>query len=250
MEPSAWQRATVPLIPSAQDLALLRMAQAALPDSIDAHLRSVERGGQDLALAGFEVDLVPIWGPLFYVWCDEEGQDPTAADALERFVGRDALLDVRYSGYQEGPLDAIAELEQARSRAISAVLAGGPEITEAAVAHVWMRATELLRNLYGNARHGSQLDVLCQSRGDEPVHWHLDGTTCRTAADTVDDVLIAMLEAMGSSGHVIVVDDDLPVHEVRVWSLGDHDVIPLPAAEARTICRPEPGSLLVDAWGV
>jgi hypothetical protein len=250
MASPSWQQATIPLVPSAQDLALLRIAQPALPERHDQHLRSVEIGGQDLAEAGFQVDLVPVWGPLFYVWCDEVGQDPSAADALERFVNRDALLDVRYPDYEIGPVDAIAELEADRSRAISAVLSGGPDVTEAAVARVWTRATELLRNLYANARSGTQLDVLCQSTGDEPVHWHLDGTTCTSAAGTVDQVLIAILEAMGSCGHVILVDDGLPVHEVRVWSLGECEVIPLAALEARTICRPEPGSQLLDAFSI
>jgi hypothetical protein len=250
MDHPSWQQVDVPVIAGEHDLALLRIAQPALPESLEAHLRSIELGGQELAELGFQVNLVPVWGPLFYAWCDEVDQDPTDGDAIQRFIERPALVDVRYSGYQEGPIAPVVELEVARSRAIAAVLAGEPEPNELAVAQVWTRATQLLRELYTNARTGTQLDILCPSTGANPVHWHLDGTTCRTAVLTVDHVLVALLEGLGSSGTVIVVDDGLPIHEVRVWCLGSGEVIPLAAAEARTICEPEPGAQLLDAWGL
>lgn len=250
MDLGQWQRVDIPVIAGQDDLSLLRIAQPTLPATLDQHLQSVEVGAQELVEMGFRADIVPVWGPLFYTWCDETDQDPTEADALQRFVEREAIVDIRYSAYQGGPLEPIVELEQARSRGIAAVLANQVYPTEQTVADVWGRATALLRDLYANARMGTQLDVLCPSVGIEPIHWHLDGSTCRTAAASVDHVLVALLEALGSSGTAIVVDDGLPIHEVRVWSLGCGEVIPLPATEARTICQPEPGAQLLDAWGV
>jgi hypothetical protein len=250
MEQPSWQHVTIPVVAGEQDLALLRIAQPALPASLAEHLRSVEIGGEELAEAGFQVDLVPVWASLFYAWADETGHDPTTGDALEHFASRTALIDVRYAGYQLGPVDSLVELESARSRAIAAVLASSTDATEYAVSRVWARAAQFLRELYTNARSGTQLDIIAPSCGDQPIHWHLDGTTCRTAVATVDHVLVALLECLGGSGTAIVVDDGLPVHEVRVWSLGHGTVTPLPAAEARTICQPEPGSQLLDAWGI
>jgi len=249
MDQPSWQRVSIPVIAGERDLAVLRTVQRALPETLGEHLASIALGSQELVDAGFQVDLVPVWGPLFFAWCDETDQDPTAGDALEQFVSREALIDVRY-GYQHEPLEAIVELESARSRAIESVLASGPHGTEQTVANLSARATQLLRDLYANARTGTQVDVLCPSAAAKPVHWHLDGTTCRTAAQTVDHVLVALLDGLGGSGNVIVVDDNLPIHEVRVWSLDFGQVLPLLADEARTICQPEPGVHLLDAWGV
>ncbi|HEV8116415.1 MAG TPA: hypothetical protein VGP53_09270, partial [Acidimicrobiales bacterium] len=105
----------VPFVAGEADLELLRTVSPFMAPTLADHVAAVEEGGQVLAESGARVDLVPVWAPLFLVWCTESGVDPGAADALQRWTGRDGLVAVAYTHYEAGSIRGLIELEEVRS---------------------------------------------------------------------------------------------------------------------------------------
>ncbi|MEO5680856.1 MAG: hypothetical protein ABIS47_14445 [Acidimicrobiales bacterium] len=243
-------RVLVPFVAGRADLELLQAVSPFTPSSLADHVAAVEEGGQELAEAGLRVDLVPVWAPLFLVWCEEAGIDPGAADALERWTRRDSLVSVSYTHYGCGPVSPLVELEEVRSWALRSVLADERHQSERAVASVWSTASAFLEVLASRSARGSELDVAIPT-WSAPAHWHFDGSCCDDSSPTLDHVHAATMEGLAIDGSAILVE---PASRwspslVRVWALSPDGIRPLSADEAADRCQPSSGAALVDAWG-
>lgn len=238
----------VPFVAGEADLELLRTASAFMAPSLADHIAAIEEGGQILAESGAQVDLVPVWAPLFLVWCTETGVDPGAADALQRWTRRDGLVSVAYTHYESGPIGALVELEEVRSWALRSILTGDNRSTERAIASVWAAATAFLGVIARHAALGSELDVAVPT-WSSPAHWHLDGSFCEESSPTLDHVHAAVMEGLAINGAAVLVEPrPHQVSTVRVWDLSPTGVRPLNALEAGERCEPKAGATLVDAW--
>ena len=241
-------RVVVPFVAGDADLEVLRSVSAFAPTSIEDHASAIESGGQALAEVGVRVDLVPLWVPLFLVWCEEKGVNPGAADAFGLWVGRQGLVSVAYTHYECGPISPLIELEEVRSLALRSILDDDSRHNERGVASVWATASAFLEIVGRRARRGSELDVVVPT-WSERAHWHLDGSPCEEAAPTLDHVHAALMEGLAVVGTAVLVE---PTSErsslVRVWDVSPTGIRPLNAGEARERWDPSPGDTLVDAW--
>ncbi len=241
-------RAVVPFVAGAADLELLQAVTPFAAPSIADHVAAVEAGGQTLAEAGIRVDLVPVWAPLFLVWCGERGVDPAAADALDLWGHRQGLVSVAYTHYECGPIAPLIELEEVRSWALRSILADTARHSERGVASVWVAASTFLEIIGRRARPGSELDV-CVPTWSSPAHWHLDGSCCEDSSPTLDHVHAALMEGLAIDGAAVLVEPSGPWSSlVRVWDLSPTGIRPLSAGEAGDRCDPKPGATLVNAW--
>jgi len=238
----------VPFVAGETDLELLRTVSSFMAPTLADHVTAVEEGGQVLAASGARVDLVPVWAPLFLVWCTEAGVDPGAADALQRWTGRDGLVAVAYTHYEAGSIRGLIELEEVRSWALRSILTDDNRSTERAVASVWAAATAFLEVIAGHAALGSELDVAVPT-WSSPAHWHLDGTSCEDSSPTLDHVHAAVMEGLAIDGAAVLVEPRNRASTVRVWDLSPTGVRPLSAEEAGERCAPAAGATLVNAWG-
>ncbi len=240
-------RVVVPFVAGQADLELLQAVSAFAAPTIDDHVAAVEAGGQALAETGTRVDLVPLWAPLFLVWCDEKGVNPGAADAFERWSARQGLVSVAYTHYELGPITPLVDLEEVRSWALRSILADEGRHSERGVASVWATASAFLEIIGGRATPGSELDVAIPT-WTEPAHWHLDGSCCEDASPTLDHVHAALMEGLAIDGAAVLVEPAAGSSVVRVWDLSPTGIRPLSAEEALDRCEPRPGATLVDAW--
>jgi len=238
----------VPFVAGEADLELLRTVSPFMAPTLADHVAAVEEGGQVLAESGARVDLVPVWAPLFLVWCTEAGVDPGAADALQRWTGRDGLVAVAYTHYEAGSIRGLIELEEVRSWALRSILTDDNRSTERAVASVWAAATAFLEVIAGHAALGSELDVAVPT-WSSPAHWHLDGTSCEDSSPTLDHVHAAVMEGLAIDGAAVLVEPRDRASTVRVWDLSPTGVRPLSAEEAGERCEPAAGATVVNAWG-
>lgn len=238
----------VPFVAGEGDLELLRAVSPFMAPTLTDHVAAIEEGGQALAESGARVDLVPVWAPLFLVWCTEAGVDPGSADALQRWTGRGALVAVAYTHYESGSIAGLIELEEVRSWALRSILADDNRTTERAVASVWAAATAFLEVIAGHAVLGSELDVAVPT-WSSPAHWHLDGTTCEDSSPTLDHVHAAVMEGLAIDGTAVLVEPRDGASTVRVWDLSPTGVRPLSAEEGGDRCELQPGATLIDAWG-
>jgi len=241
-------RVIVPFVAGRADHELLRSVSAFVPPTLDEHVAAVEEGGQALAEAGLRVDLVPVWAPLFLVWCAETDLDPGAADALERWSHRQGLVSVSYTHYECGPISPLVELEEVRSWALRSILADVTRHSERGVASVWAAASAFLEIVGRRAGSGSELDISIPT-WPQPAHWHLDGSCCEQSSPALDHVHAALMEGLAIDGNAVLVE---PTGDwsslVRVWDLGPAGIRPLSAGQAADRCDPQPGAVLVDAW--
>ena len=134
-------RVVVPFVAGEADLELLQAVSEFAAPSIADHAAAIEAGGQALAETGARVDLVPIWAPLFLVWCDEKGLNPGAADAFQCWAERRGLVSVAYTHYEVGPIAPLIELEEVRSWALRSILADQSRHSERGVASVGAAAS-------------------------------------------------------------------------------------------------------------
>ena len=240
----------VPFVAGEADLELLQAVSPFAAPNIADHIAAVEEGGQALAEAGVRVDLVPVWAPLFLVWCDEAGVKPAAADSLERWTKRPALLSVSYTHYECGPIEPLVELEEIRSWALRSILTDESRQSERAVAAVWAAAAAFLEVVADRCAPESELDVAVPT-WSSPAHWHLDGSCCEESSPMLDHVHAAVMEGLAIDGSAILVEpgNRLSSAAVRVWDLSPTGIRPLSAAEAAERCEPSAGATLVDAWG-
>jgi hypothetical protein len=239
----------VPFVAGDADLELLRTVSAFVPTTLAEHLQAIEEMGCELAETGVRVDLVPVWAPLFLVWCEEAGVDPGAAVALQRWCERDGLISVAYTHYECGPIAPLVELEEVRSWALRIVTAEPQRRSERAIAGLWSAAAAFLDVVQSRSTHGAELDVAVPT-WSEPAHWHLDGSTCDEAAPALDHLHAALMEGLAVDGVAVLVEPGPAGHQVvRVWELGPGGIRPLSAEEAADRCEPKEGSVLVDAWG-
>lgn len=239
----------VPFVAGEADLELLQAVSSFVAPTLEDHVAAVEQGGQVLAEAGVRVDLVPVWAPLFLVWCDESGVDPAAADAFERWSQRQGLVSVAYTHYECGPISPLIELEEVRSWAVRSILSDEDRHSERSVASVWATAAAFLEIVATRAGAGSELDVAVPT-WSTPAHWHLDGSCCDDSSPTLDHVHAALMEGLAIDGAAVLIEPaGFRSSRVRVWDLGPAGVRPLTAGEARERCEPRPGATLVDAWG-
>ena len=238
----------MPFVAGGAALELLQSISAYMAPTISDHVAAIESGGQALAEAGVRVDLVPVWAPLFLVWCGERGVDPAAADALEHWALRQGLVSVAYTHYECGPLSPLIELEEVRSWALRSVLADDARHSERGVASVWATASAFLEIVGRRSRRGGELDVDVPT-WSQPAHWHLDGSACDESSPTVDHVHAALMEGLAIDGVAVLVE---PTGDwsslVRVWDVSPTGIRPLTAGQARDRCEPKPGGVLVDAW--
>ncbi len=242
-------RVLVPFIAGGADLEMLQAVSMFMPPTISDHIEAVEEGGQVLAEAGDRVDLMPVWAPLFLVWCDEAGVNPGCADALYLWTQRHGLVSVAYTHYECGPISPLVELEEVRSWALRSVLTDERRHNERAVASVWAAAGAFLEVVASRSSSGSELDVIVPTWG-QPAHWHLDGSCCEESSPTLDHVHAAMMEGLSIDGTAVLVEPRNKWSSlVRVWGLSPSGIRPLSAGEARHRCEPKPGATLVDAWG-
>jgi hypothetical protein len=242
-------RVVVPFVAGQADLELLQTVSAFAAPSIEDHVAAVESGGQALAEAGIRVDLVPVWAPLFLVWCDEQGVNPAAADAFQHWSERQGLVSVAYTHYEFGPVTPLIELEEVRSWAVRSILADRSRHSERGVASVWAAASAFLEIVGNRAVAGSELDVAVPT-WTTPAHWHLDGSCCDDSSPTLDHVHAALMEGLAIDGAAVLIEPaGFRSSQVRVWELSPSGIRPLSADEARTRCEPKPGARLVDAWG-
>ena len=241
-------RVVVPFVAGKADLELLQTVSPFVASSLGDHIDAVERGGQALAESGIRVDLVPVWAPLFLVWCDEKGVDPAAADAFERWTRREGLVSVAYTHYECGPISPLIELEEVRSWALRSVLADRSRHSERGIASVWAAASAFLEIVQRRAGPHSELDVSVPTWA-EPAHWHLDGSCCDQSSPALDHLHAALMEGLAIDGSAVLIE---PVGEwsslVRVWDLSPQGIRPLSAEQAGDRCDPQPGAVLVDAW--
>ena len=238
----------VPFVAGQADLDLLRTVSPFAAPTLSDHIASVEEGGQALAEAGVRVDLVPLWAPLFLVWCHEKGVDPAGADAFERWALRQGLVSVVYTHYECGPIAPLIELEEVRSWALRSILADVGRHNERGVASVWATATAFLEIVERRASADAELDVSVPT-WTQPAHWHLDGSCCDQTSPTRDHVHAALMEGLAIDGSAVLVEPGTgSASLVRVWDLSPTGVRPLSAEEAASRCQPEPGARLVDAW--
>lgn len=241
-------RSVVPFVAGTADLELLQSVTPFAAPSIDDHAAAIEAGGQALAESGVRVDLVPVWVPLYLVWCDENGVNPAAADAMERWAQRQGLVSVSYTHYECGPVAPLIELEEVRSWALRSILADEARHSERGVASVWAAASAFLEIVGRRAQTGSELDVAVPT-WTQPAHWHLDGTCCDESSPTLDHVHAALMEGLSIDGAAILVEPSgSRTSLVRVWDLSPTGVRPLSADEAHFRCQPKPGARLIDAW--
>ncbi len=241
-------RVLVPFVAGEADLELLQSVTAFTAPTIEDHAAAIEEGGQTLAEAGVRVDLVPVWAPLFLVWCDEKGVNPGAADAFEHWAHRQGLVSVAYTHYECGPISPLIELEEVRSWALRSILADGARHNERGVASVWATANAFLEIIGRRAAPGSELDVAVPT-WTTPAHWHLDGSCCDDSSPTLDHVHAALMEGLAIDGAAVLVEPDGDWSSlVRVWDVSPTGIRPLNADEARDRCDPKPGATLVDAW--
>ncbi len=240
----------VPFVAGEADLELLQAVSPFAAPSIADHIAAVEDGGEALAEAGVRVDLVPVWAPLFLVWCEEAGVEPGSADALSRWTRRRGLVSVSYTHYECGPIEPLVELEEIRSWALRSILSDESRQSERAVAAVWAAAAAFLEVVAVRSPPGSELDVAVPT-WSSPAHWHLDGSCCDESSPTLDHVHAAVMEALAIDGSAILVEpgNRWASAIVRVWDLSPTGVRPLSADEAAQRCEPKPGAALVDAWG-
>jgi len=238
----------VPFVAGRADLELLRTVSNFLAPSLDDHVAAVEEGGQALAEMGVRVDLVPVWAPLFLVWCDEAGVNPGAADAFGLWAHRKGLVSVSYTQYECGPIAPLVELEEVRSWALRSILADVSRHSERGIASVWAMATAFLEIVGRRSAPGGELDVSIPT-WTEPAHWHLDGSCCEQSSPALDHLHAAVMEGLAIDGAAVLVE---PAGEwsslVRVWDLSPAGIRPLSAEEAGGRCDPQPGAVLVDAW--
>jgi len=241
-------RVVVPFVAGQADLDMLREVSPFVPATIGDHAAAIEQGGQSLAEAGVQVDLVPVWAPLFLVWCDEKGVDPSAADVLQLWALRQGLVSVIYTHYEFGPISPLIELEEVRSWALRSVLSEVSRHSERGVASVWATANAFLEIVDRRAAPASELDVSIPTWTD-PAHWHVDGSCCDQSSPTRDHVHAALMEGLAIDGAAVLVEPSGSFSSlVRVWDLSPTGIRPLSAEEAGTRCEPEPGATLVDAW--
>lgn len=241
-------RVVVPFVAGSADLELLRSVSAFAAPTIEDHAAAIESGGAALAEAGTRVDLVPVWVPLFLVWCAERGVNPGSADALSHWTHRQGLVSVAYTHYEYGPILPLIELEEVRSWALRSILADEARHSERGVASVWAAAAAFLEIVGGRALPGSELDVAVPTWA-QPAHWHLDGTCCDGSSPTLDHVHAALMEGLAIDGAAVLVEPaGLSTTVVRVWDLSPSGIRPLSADEAHQRCEPKPGATLVDAW--
>lgn len=240
----------VPFIAGEADLTLLQAASPFIPPTITDHIAAIEEGGQALANAGVRVDLVPVWAPLFLVWCDEAGVDPAAADALARWTQRQGLVSVSYTSYEYGPIGPLVELEEIRSWALRSILTDESRHDERSVASVWAAAAAFLEVIANRSAPGSELDIAVPT-WSAPAHWHLDGSCCDDSSPTLDHVHAAVMEGLAIDGSAVLVEPRSRWSStvVRVWDLSPTGIRPLSADEASERCEPKAGAVLVDAWG-
>ena len=238
----------VPFVAGETDLELLRAVSPFMAPTLADHVAAVQEGGQVLAASGARVDLVPVWAPLFLVWCTEAGVDPGAADALQRWTGRGGLVEVAYTHYESGSIAGLIELEEVRSWALRSILTDDNRSTERAVASVWAAATAFLEVIAGHAALGSELDVAVPT-WSSPAHWHLDGSCCEDSSPTLDHVHAAVMEGLAIDGAAVLVEPRERAATVRVWDLSPTGVRPLSAEEASDRCEPGAGATVVNAWG-
>jgi hypothetical protein len=241
-------RVVVPFVAGLADLELLQTVSAFMAPTLDEHVAAIEEGGQALAEAGVRVDLVPVWAPLFLVWCDEKGVSPAAADALELWTRRDGLVSVSYTHYECGPIGPLVELEEVRSWALRSVLSDVTRHSERGVASVWATASAFLEIVARRAAPRSELDISIPT-WTQPAHWHLDGSCCEQSSPALDHLHAAVMEGLAIDGSAVLVE---PTGDwssrVRVWDLGPTGIRPLSAVQAADRCEPQPGAVLVDAW--
>lgn len=241
-------RVIVPFVAGEADLELLRTVSAFMPATIADHAATIEAGGQALAEHGVRVDLVPVWAPLFLVWCDEKAVNPGAADALEHWSARQGLVSVAYTHYECGPVSPLIELEEVRSWALRSILADDARHSERGVASVWAAASAFLEIVGRRAPRGSELDVAVPT-WPSPAHWHLDGSCCEDSSPTIDHIHAALMEGLAIDGLAVLVEPaGRKPSLVRVWDVGPTGIRPLNADEAASRCEPRPGAVLVDAW--
>ena len=250
MRDSVDDHVVVPFVAGEADLELLQSVSPFMAPSVADHLAAVEQGGQALAEAGVRVDLVPVWAPLFLVWCDEAGVEPGATDALARWTQRHGLLSVSYTHYECGPIAPLVELEEIRSWALRSILTHQSRRNERAVASIWAAAAAFLDVVADRSGPKSELDVAVPT-WSSPAHWHLDGSCCEESSPTLDHVHAAVMEGLAIDGSAILVEpgDRWTSAAVRVWDLSPTGIRPLSAGEAAERCEPKPGAALVDAWG-
>jgi hypothetical protein len=241
-------RVVVPFVAGEADLELLQAVSAFAAPTIEDHAAAVEAGGQALAEGGVRVDLVPLWAPLFLVWCDEQGVYPGAADAFERWAGRAGLVSVAYTHYECGPVTPLIELEEVRSWALRSILADEARHSERGVASVWATASAFLEIVGRRAALGGEFDVAVPT-WTQPAHWHLDGSCCDDASPTLDHIHSALMEGLAIDGIAVLTEPSALSSLVRVWDLSPTGIRPLSADEALGRCEPKPGAKLVDAWG-
>lgn len=242
-------RVLVPFVAGEADLDMLQSVSPFMAPTISDHIAAIEEGGLELAEAGVRVDLIPVWAPLFLVWCDEAGVNPSAADALHLWTERKGLVSVAYTHYECGPIEPLVELEEVRSWALRSVLADERRHNERAVASVWAAAGAFLEIVAKRSSPGSELDVAIPT-WSEPGHWHLDGSFCDESSPTLDHVHAAVMEGLALDGTAVLVEPRNAWSSlVRVWDLSPSGIRPLSAEEARERCQPKPGATLVDAWG-
>lgn len=244
---SSDDRVVVPFLAGQADLELLQAVSPFAAPTMDDHISAVEAGGQALVEHGVRVDLVPLWAPLFLVWCDEQGVNPAGADAFARWADRRGLVSVAYTHYETGPIMPLIELEEVRSWALRSILADESRHSERAVASVWAAASAFLDIVSGRAGRGSELDIAIPT-WTEPAHWHFDGSWCEDSSPTLDHVHAALMEGLAIDGTAILVEPGHGSSLVRVWDLSPSGVRPLRADEALDRCEPKPGATLVDAW--
>jgi len=240
----------VPFVAGEADLELLQTVSPFMAPTIADHIAAVEEGGQAMAEAGARVDLVPVWAPLFLVWCDETGVPPGAADALSRWTQRQGLVSVAYTHYECGPIGPLVELEEIRSWALRSVLTDEGRHTVRAVASVWAVAAAFLQGVADRSAPGSELDVAVPT-WSAAAHWHLDGSCCEESSPTLDHVHAAVMEGLAIHGSAVLVEPGTGWSPavVRVWDLSPAGIGPLSADEAAERCEPKAGAVLVDAWG-
>lgn len=243
-------RILVPFVAGQADLELLQAVSSFMAPTLADHIATVEHGGQALAEAGARVDLVPVWAPLFLVWCQEASVDPGAADALARWTHRDSLVSVSYTHYDCGPISPLVELEEVRSWALRSILADERHQSEQAVASVFGAASAFLEILASRSARRSELDVTIPT-WSSPAHWHFDGSSCDQSSPTLDHVHAAVMEGLAIDGSAVLVEPQSRRSPslVRVWDLSPDGIRPLSADEAAERCEPQPGAALVDAWG-
>jgi hypothetical protein len=241
-------RVAVPFVAGLADLDLLRSVSAFVAPTLADHIAAIENGGQALAAAGLRVDLVPVWAPLFLVWCAEKGIDPGAADAFEHWAHRQGLVSVVYTHYEVGPIAPLIELEEVRSWALRSILTDVARHSERGVASVWAAASAFLEIVEQRAATEAEIDVSVPT-WSETAHWHLDGSCCEQSSPTRDHVHAALMEGLAIDGSAVLIEPfEGSPSLIRVWDLSPTGARPLSAGEAASRCEPEPGAQLVDAW--